>query len=253
MRAGELVNPAPFYFGEKTMNTGKKLQTPWANIADMMSSLMMVFLLISVSYSFQVKTKSDELQEVTDQVAILTGEYTDNRKQIYGSLNKKFSSKFEEWSAVLNEDSLTLRFENPALLFEPGSENLTERFQEILSEFWPEYISVLIQYSEDISEVRIEGHTSSEWSGVTLDESYFKNMWLSQSRTRSTLKSCYDLTPDNDRAWVRKYVTANGMSFSRPMMTPDLVEDSAKSRRVEFTVVVNSKEAIQNIRRVLND
>jgi outer membrane protein OmpA-like peptidoglycan-associated protein len=235
------------------MATGKKLQTPWANIADMMSSLMMVFLLISVSYSVQVKTKSDELQKVTDQVTVLTGEYTDNRKQIYDSLDKKFSSKFEEWSAVLDEDSLTLRFENPALLFDPGSENLTIRFQEILSEFWPEYVAVLSRYSGDILEVRIEGHTSSEWAEATLDESYFKNMWLSQSRTRSTLRSCYNLTPEDDKEWVRKYVTANGMSFSRPMMTSDFLEDPVKSRRVEFTVVVNSTKAIQNIRRVLND
>lgn len=235
------------------MSTGRKLQTPWANIADMMSSLMMVFLLISVSYSFQAKTKSDELQKVTDQVTVLTGEYTDNRKQIYDSLDKKFSSKFEEWSAVLDEDSLTLRFENPALLFDPGSENLTIRFQEILSEFWPEYVAVLSEYSDDILEVRIEGHTSSEWAGATLDESYFKNMWLSQARTRSTLRSCYSLTPIDDKEWVRRYVTANGMSFSRPMMTSDSIEDPVKSRRVEFTVIVNSTKAIQNIRRVLND
>lgn len=234
------------------MSFKKGLQTPWANIADMMSSLMMVFLLISVSYSFQVKSKSDELQAVTNQVSALTGEYTNNRKQIYDSLDKKFADKFEEWSAVLDEDTLTLRFENPAILFDPGSEALTPRFQEILAEFWPEYIAVLSTYSDDISEVRIEGHTSSEWYGAGLDDSYFKNMWLSQARTRSTLMSCYELTPDANKPWVRKLVTANGMSFSRPMLT-DGKEDPAKSRRVEFTVVVNSTEAIQNIGRVLND
>ena len=71
-------------------------QTPWANISDMMSGLMMVFLLISVAYSSQVKTQSDQLQQKNEQIVGISNSYSDNRQQIYDALNDSFSSRFDE-------------------------------------------------------------------------------------------------------------------------------------------------------------
>ena len=229
------------------------LQTPWANIADMMSSLMMVFLLISVTYSFQVKTVADELKRKNADVSDLTEAYTDNRKEIYKALNEKFADRFEEWSAELDEDTLTLRFTDPAILFESGSAELTSRFKRILEDLWPEYVEVLLRYSEDITEIRIEGHTSSEWINSNKDESYFNNMRLSQERTRSALRYCYNITAKKDKEWVREHVTANGMSFSRLVRTDSGEEDPARSRRVEISVIVDSKQTLDDIERLIND
>ncbi len=231
----------------------KKLQTPWANISDLMSGLMMVFLLISVTYGVQVSNQAVVLEEKNEKIGNITNSYTDNRSQIYGALDDAFSSKFDEWSAVLDEETLTLRFNDPTLLFEPGSSELTPHFQEILGEFWVSYISILEKYSDDIREVKIEGHTSSEWYGVDLDTAYFKNMKLSQARTRTTLEFCYALTPSQDRVWVRSFVTANGMSSSKPVMGQDGLEDIKRSRRVEFTIIVDSTAVVEKIGDALND
>tara|TARA_B100001094_G_C18161975_1_gene789873 strand:+ start:452 stop:1153 length:702 start_codon:yes stop_codon:yes gene_type:complete len=225
----------------------KRLQTPWANISDMMSGLMMVFLFISITYSFQVGKQTEELQARNDKISQIAGTYTDNRSQIYEALNSAFSSKFVEWGATLDKNTLTLRFDNPALLFDPGSKKLTPRFKSILSEFWIEYVEILSIYSKDIREIKIEGHTSSEWSGADITGSYFNNMLLSQERTTSTLEFCYNMTPDSSKKWIRSFVTANGMSFSRPILDIDGLEDTTRSRRVEFTIIVDSNAALDEI------
>lgn len=229
------------------------LQTPWASIADMMSSLMMVFLLISVTYSFQVKSVADELKKKNTDVSDLTDAYTDNRKEIHDALNERFADRFEEWSAELDQETLTLRFTDPAILFEPGSSELTPRFERILEDLWPKYVEALLEYSEDISEIRIEGHTSSEWVNADPDQSYFNNMKLSQERTRSALRYCYEITAEKDREWVREHVTANGMSFSRLVRTDSGEEDPKRSRRVEISVIVDSRQTLADIERLIND
>lgn len=231
----------------------QKFQTPWASISDMMSALMMLFLLISVVYGSEMTNQSKELQQTNEKISEITDSYTDNRAEIYLSLDDAFSSKFDEWGAVLDKDTLTLRFNDPALLFEPGSADLTPRFQEILREFWPRYTSVLSRYVADIREIRIEGHTSSEWSSTTLEQSYFNNMRLSQQRTRTTLEFCYYLTPESYQEWVQGHVTANGMSFSRLILDDSGDEDPVASRRVEFTVVVDSSSAVEQIGRILDE
>lgn len=54
---------------------------------------------------------------------------------------------------------------------------------------FPRYLDVLLQFRDSIDEVRIEGHTNSAWNErSTSDEAYFKNMKLSQGRTRSVLE-----------------------------------------------------------------
>tara|TARA_B100000212_G_scaffold287880_1_gene228788 strand:+ start:562 stop:1221 length:660 start_codon:yes stop_codon:yes gene_type:complete len=219
----------------------------------MMAGLMMVFLLISVVYSSQVKIQADELIKKNDQISEISNSYSDNRKQIYAALNDRFSSRFEEWGAELDKETLTLTFKDPALLFKTGSDQLTLRFEQILSEFWVEFAEILSTYSEDIREVRIEGHTSSEWASTDTQGSYFNNMRLSQERTRTTLQYCYNITPDRMKLWVRSKVTANGMSFSRLVVDSSGAEDSAASRRVEFTVIVDSRSTLEEIGRALND
>ncbi len=231
----------------------KNLATPWSSISDLMSALMMVFLFISISYGFQVSKQAEELAKKNEKVDQITSDYVEKNSAIYGDLVKSFSSKLDDWKATIDKDTLTFRFNDPALLFEPGSAELTPRFVEILEQFWGEYVTILSKHSDSIREVKIEGHTSSEWSNATLDESYFNNMRLSQERTRTTLSECYDRTPDEHRQWVRSFVTANGMSFSRLVRDPDGQEDSARSRRVEFTIVVDARSRLNKIMGELDD
>ena len=71
---------------------------------------------------------------------------------------------------------------------------LKPQFKDILSDFMPRYIVLLItNFVDDISEVRIEGHTSSEWNQEPEKTAFIKNMDLSQARTRSVLEYSFSL------------------------------------------------------------
>lgn len=231
----------------------KNLATPWSSISDLMSALMMVFLFISISYAFQASKQAQELAVKNKKIDEITSDYAKKKLAIYNDLSKKFSPKLDEWKATIDRDTLTFRFNDPALLFKPGSAELTPRFSFILEQFWVEYITILSKHSSAVREVKIEGHTSSEWANATLDESYFNNMKLSQERTRTTLEECYNLTPHEKRVWIRTFVTANGMSFSRPVKDVAGSEDIARSRRVEFTIVIDAKTKLYEIIGELND
>ena len=229
-------------------------RTPWSSISDLMSGLMMVFLFISVSYAFQVKTQSErlieqseQLTEQNDQITSIVSEWEDYRILIYSDLENEFGSDLIDWDAEIDEDTLAVRFNNPALLFAAGRADISPEFDKIIQNFWPRYISVMSRYDSVIREVRIEGHTSSEWGSASLDDSYFRNMALSQSRTRAALQKCYLHTPDDRIEWVRSNVTANGMSFSKLIYNDDGTENSQLSRRVEFTVVIDSFKKLQEI------
>ena len=76
-------------------------------------------------------------------------------------------------------------------------------------------------------------------------------MELSQDRSRNVLKICLQYTPQDLIEWSRNSVTANGFSFSRLIYDETGEEDSEKSRRVEFTIMVRSDEKIEDIEEIL--
>lgn len=216
-----------------------------------MMALMMVFLFISVAYAYQTSKQSQILTDQQERISHIVGEYEDYRQLIYEELQLKFGSRLEEWDAEIDESTLAFRFRNPSALFQPGQADITLEFEQILQQFWPEYIEIMIKYDPVIREVRIEGHTSSEWMNESTHGSYFNNMALSQARTRSALEKCYRFTPQINLRWVRSSVTANGMSFSRPILDSAGSEDPIRSRRVEFTVIIDHQQKLDEISKEL--
>jgi len=102
------------------------------------------------------------------------------------------------------------------------------------------------------SHCSIEGHTSSDWIGAASpDDAYLHNMELSQARTRSTL--LYVLAQPQVRGdvdWLRRLVTANGLSSSRLILDASGNEDAARSRRVEFKIRTDAETRIAKILEV---
>lgn len=183
--------------------------------------------------------------QIREQVAVLR----ETEHQLSERLNKAFGKKLAGWGAEIDSANLTIRFQKPDVLFEQGSATLRSGFKVILNELFPEYIRILYGYHDDLEEVRIEGHTSSEWSKQVTDmQAYFLNMGLSQDRTRAVLE--YGLTetsmPPEHVTWARRLITANGLSSSRPRGTGG-IEDKESSRRVEFRVLTRAKEQLLKI------
>lgn len=215
----------------------------WISISDMMSGLMMIFLFISIAYMINVVKERDKIKEIA---------ITYNRLQndLYNDLYKEFEKDLNKWNALIDRQSLSVRFEAPDVLFAKGSYQLQDKFKSILDDFFPRYLAILTseKYKNDIEEIRIEGHTSSEWQvDVSSDIAYFLNMQLSQDRTRSVLEYVMNLPQvSNQNEWLKSYLTANGLSSSKLIITNNN-EDKEKSRRVEFRVKTNSEKRIVKI------
>jgi outer membrane protein OmpA-like peptidoglycan-associated protein len=216
----------------------------WIALSDLMTGLMVLFLLIAVIYMMRVEADSSRIREVA--VA-----YNDTRDALYQDLYREFEKDLPKWKAELVKSDMSIRFTDPDILFANGKSDLKPDFQQILRDFFPRYERILAspKYRSAITEIRIEGHTSSEWIKVTTpDDAYFHNMELSQARTRSVLSLVLELPEStSDRAWLKRYVTANGLSSSQPILDQDQHEDQARSRRVVFRVRTDAETRIEKI------
>ena len=219
----------------------------WIPLSDLMTGLMVMFLLIAITFMMHVEEEAYNVR----QVAVA---YSEIKDALFAELQAEFKDDLPKWKAQIIREDLSIRFTEPEVLFSTGSSELKPEFKEILSNFFPRYVRILTsaRYKGSISEVRIEGHTSSGWIGVTTPEdAYFRNMELSQARTRSTLTYALSLPQVNDqRDWLRRNLTANGLSSSHPVIDATGAEDAARSRRVEFRVRTDAETRIEKILEV---
>ncbi|WP_332924441.1 OmpA/MotB family protein [Candidatus Puniceispirillum sp.] len=214
----------------------------WVSVADLMAGLMMVFLFIAVIYAKDANQRASNVTEIVT-------EWQDAEMEIYRALEREFRDDLPIWNAEIERASLTIRFLSPEILFKTGKADLSDHFKQALDDFMPRYIDLLIsKFDTKIDEVRIEGHTSSEWlQSIDTANAFINNMKLSQARTRTVLEYAINL-PEMQyfTPWVIKKVSANGLSSAR-LITENGVENKKRSRRVEFTIKTKTKEAMFQI------
>jgi outer membrane protein OmpA-like peptidoglycan-associated protein len=219
-------------------------ESQWLPISDLMSVLMMVFLLIAVSYMLKVYLEKEKIQEVAVT-------YNKLQNKLYDDLNLEFEEDLKRWNAEIDKASLSVRFKSPDILFNMGSASLKPKFKNILADFFPRFIAILHKddYRNDIDEIRIEGHTSSYWRAETTEnKAYIYNMKLSQNRTRNVLEYVLrNESNENLAKWIRLNVTANGLSSSKLIYNDDGTQNRELSRRVEFRVKTNAEKRIAKI------
>ena len=219
-------------------------ESEWVSISDLMSVLMMIFLFIAISYMHNVQQNQLNVKKVA--VA-----YQELQTDLYLELWEEFKEDLPSWKAAIEKETLTIRFEEPEVLFGIGSAELSDKFRIILKDFFPRYVRIISsdKYRKNIEEIRIEGHTSSEWNGESQEmEAYFNNMSLSQNRTRSVLKHCLSLIHEPEiLSWSKQYITANGLSSSQLIKNAEGIENKQKSRRVEFRTKTNAEKKVVEI------
>jgi outer membrane protein OmpA-like peptidoglycan-associated protein len=231
----------------------------WIPLSDLMTGLMMVFMLVAIIFMLHVEGEAKKSKEQARQaegeanlVKSIALVYDQMRLQLYNDLYSEFQNDLPVWRAVLLKD-LTVRFQEPKVLFASGDDRLKADFIAILDNFFPRYVTILAsqKYKEAIEEIRIEGHTSSIWENVPPEQAYFKNMQLSQSRTRTVLEYVLGIQKVNGhQTWLKSHLTANGLSSSK-LIIRDGREDKQASQRVEFRVKTNADERIAEILRAV--
>lgn len=212
----------------------------WISIADMMAGLMIVFLFIAI---VNLKDQVDKLRSFE----IL-------QDRIYNKLHEEFKNDLKKWTAEIDKENLTVSFREPRVQFATGSSEVKDDFKFILNDFYPRYLNVLWEFREDIDELRIEGHTSSKWeTATTRDQAYLMNMGLSQDRSKNVLIYVLGLDIGNNKIWAKEKIIANGLSFSKLLLTKKGTEDTIRSQRTEFRVKVDSNYIVNKLRKIFEE
>lgn len=225
------------------MNRSKQIteetENPFAlSIGDLMAALLLIFVLLLASTLLKLQDEFETKSQVAER-------YTAIKEDIYKELMIEFKEDLVKWNATI-DSSLTIRFQEPDVLFETNQFELKNAFKVILKDFFPRYIKVISkpEFKDNIEEIRIEGHTDNVGN-------YYHNMELSQNRTRSVLTFVLDNTEldPQTKQWVKDNLTANGLSFSKPIADNSTEVGRYRNRRVEFRIRTNAEKQIDEILR----
>ena len=252
-------------------SSGGQNEGQWISISDMMAGLMVIFLFIAISFILRQEQENKEadernrtsakIEKILDDAAI---EYSNLKQELLDTLHEEFYNERKQNILTIDDATLaiTLHDREDATLFEQGSDELPKWFKDFLNDFIPRYIGILMRekFKEEIEEIRIEGHTSSEWGEELPDQAYILNMDLSQNRTRKALRHILTKIPHNiikdNKEWLQKKLTANGLSSSKPLdkygkpTTPGN-EHKEMSRRVEFNVRIDAEADLEELTKVV--
>jgi len=229
----------------------------WIPYADLMTVLMVIFLFISLAYMGLVQFQKKEQDKIFE-------EYKLTKENLLKELQQTFEQDKKRWNLELDDD-LSIKFTNPQVLFDEGKSDVTPTFQNILKEFLPKYLSVVMQdkYKDKIAEIRIEGHTNTKPINKTNDP-YIDNMELSQNRARNVLgflrqQNCFIQLETTKKERLQYWLTANGLSYGRTIdansnltFNSNTEIDPNKSRRVEFRIVTTSEILVEKVIEKLN-
>ena len=220
----------------------------WMSVSDLMTGLMIIFLFVAVSYMVKVQ----------DSQSVLTN-YVDTKKNLHEKLVSEFAGDTAEWQMSIGKD-LTMKFENPTVLFASGEAELTESFKDILEEFLPRYFSILLNDTlrDRIQEIRIEGHTDDVPIPKYDKDPYIANIVLSQRRALSVVKYFRELPvfqqyTEEQQRLIEYWLTANGFSYGKSLdddgdytMLSGSPINRELSRRVEIRIVTSGDEILEN-------
>lgn len=234
----------------------------WLSYSDMMAALLLIFILIISFTILQSQTRYEEKenellaqqelvekqQEQLEKQQEQLDELIGIRKELIEALKEEFDGT--DLSVTVDSKTGSIALDS-SILFDSGQYNLKSTGEELLKKFLPKYINVLTsrEFNDYISEIIIEGHTDTQGD-------YLYNLELSQKRALSVSSFCLDTNKNvlsqKKITKLRKIITANGKSFSNPVLDDSGKEDQNASRRVEFLFRLKDEEMINQMSDVLN-
>ncbi len=191
----------------------------------------------------QIDQQQAKLDEQQQQIEALVG----MRTRIITSLSSAL--KTANISAQVDPTNGSIALESD-VLFELGRYDLSERGEGFIDRFLPVYLDVLFsdEYREYVAEIIIEGHTDSTGN-------YIDNLELSQRRALAVasyvLSDGYRGITQAQKNQLRVVATANGRSFSDPVLDEFGREDMDASRRVVFKFRLTDEQMIEQLKSIL--
>ena len=113
------------------------------SVSDMMSGLMMIFLLIAVAFMLEMQKGRQDAEgraaaylEQGETIRKIAATYSELQVGLYQDLLNEFRDDLPKWNATIEADN-TVRFNEPEVLFETGKSALKNKFKVILDDFFP--------------------------------------------------------------------------------------------------------------------
>lgn len=220
----------------------------WMSVSDLMTGLMVIFLFVAISYMVEVQKNQSVIVD-----------YQDTKNKLHERLVSEFAGDTALWKMSIGKD-LSLKFNDPTVLFESGEKELTPKFKRILDDFPPRYFDILLHDTlrDRIQEIRIEGHTDDVPAPRYDPDPYIGNVILSQGRALSVIKyyrnmPSFQQYSDEEQKQIEFWLTANGLSYGKALDDDgNYVKLSGKpinrelSRRVEIRIVTDGDKIIEN-------
>lgn len=233
---------------KRRSNSNKESENPFSfSIGDLMAGVLFLFILLLSSTMLDIQEKAESDEEISNR-------YNNIKTNIYIDIAKEFKDDLASWNAVVDSSELAVKFitneelNTKVSYFSSGSPMPSQAYKDILNDFFPRFMEIVAnpEYRESVEEIRIEGHTDS-------DGSYLYNIKLSQDRARNVLDYCLSTAEKSNSEnyeWAKFKITANGLSYSHPILNADGSENKNLSRRVEFKIRTNAEKQLEEMARV---
>ncbi|MCK9858312.1 OmpA family protein [Paenibacillus sp. ATY16] len=234
-------------------------ESSWVSYTDLMSALLIIFALVIMITMYDTQSAYEQQKQVMDQAAQNIKQKEEVIKQknqlieevigVKSRIIQELVKAFQDSKLNLEVDQQTgaIRFSG-GVFFDKKSSTVSSNGEEYLIQFIPQYISILLsdQFKDEIAQIIVEGHTDT-------DGGYLYNLKLSQDRALSVVQKVFDPTfPKFDHQdELQKVITANGRSFSVPILDRDGKINLEKSRRVEFKFRLKDEQLLDKLQGLM--
>lgn len=220
----------------------------WMSYADLMSAIVMIFLLSLAVVILDISVKEQKVQEA-QAVAEKSKQEVQQVIGLKTEIIKELSAAFQKSNMQIEIDKQTGAIRLPgSILFDSNSSTISPTGQKFLQQFVPKYFDTLLQpkFKNQIASIIIEGYTDNQGT-------YMYNMQLSQERAFSVLKYIYsDAFPNfPTKELSQKYVTCDGWSYNNLLYNNQGQVDTNRSRRVEFMFQLKDDQAFTEIEKLV--
>jgi len=206
-----------------------------SSLTDLMTSLMVIFILLLLVFVSHTASKDAALADV-----------------LLAKLRKELQPQgFNENSIrpdPRDRNAILVIVPGDLMHFETQKADLQEPGKRFLRSHIPAFADILCsnQFRSSIDSIVVEGHTDTRMYGRTAEESQNNNLKLSQDRSMAVVEEALsDLKgQEPDRSCFLEKLSATGRGEQEPEKTDD------ESRRVIFRIRVKARDEDDVVRRI---
>lgn len=240
---------------------GEEKESSWISYTDLMSALLIIFALVIMVTMYDTQNAYEQqkkaMDEATEAIKQKEEAIAQNNKLIEDVIGVK-SKIIEELMIAFKDSNLDLQIDKQTgairfsggVFFDKNSSTVSVKGVDYLEDFIPKYIEILMsdQFRDEIAQIIVEGHTDS-------DGGYLYNLQLSQDRALAVAQQVFapNFPKFKYQEELKTVITANGRSFSVPILDKNGEMDPDKSRRVEFKFRLKDEQLLEKLQGMMVD